>query len=151
MNKAFVREPVFDGQAYCPRCGALGVPVHEGPLDTHIQADSRAKMQGAAWFCSFARCDVAYFNLFETVVEVDELKTQFYPFDLDAPICACFNFTYDDVEADVRDGHPTRIRQLLARSQSSDAHCETLSPDGRCCLGEVQKLYMKLRSEETIE
>ena len=27
MNKAFVREPDFDGRAFCPRCGALGLPV----------------------------------------------------------------------------------------------------------------------------
>jgi hypothetical protein len=43
MNKAFVREPDFDGRAFCPRCGALGLPVEHGPLDAHIQPASRAQ------------------------------------------------------------------------------------------------------------
>jgi hypothetical protein len=148
MNKAFVREPDFDGRAYCPRCGTLGVTVGAGPLDRHIRAESRAKMHDAAWFCGFARCDVVYFNLLESVVAIDELVRPIYPYDLDAPICACFGMGYDDVEADVREGQPTRIRQLLAKSQSAEARCATLAADGRCCLPEVQKLYMKLRGQE---
>ena len=74
MNKAFVREPEEDGRAYCPRCRSLGVPVMSGPLDTHIRPESRGKLRHDAWFCSFPRCDVAYFNEFDTVVTVDELR-----------------------------------------------------------------------------
>jgi hypothetical protein len=147
MNKAFVREPEFDGRAFCPRCGTLGTPVGSGPLDTHIRDESRAKMRDAAWYCEFARCDVAYFNLFESVVLVSELRQPIYPYDLDAPICACFGFTYDDVEADARDSKPARIRQLLARSTTSEARCAALAVDGRCCMAEVQKLYMRLISK----
>ena len=145
MNKAFVREPDFDGRAFCPRCGALGAPVEHGPLDAHIRADSRSKMGDSAWFCGFPRCDAAYFNLFEAVVTVDELRAPVYPKDFDAPICACFGLNYDDVEADVRDGAPMRIRELLARSKSSEARCHDLAADGQCCMSAVQELYMKLR------
>ena len=148
MNKAFVREPELDGRAYCPRCGALGTPVSTGPLDTHVKLAPRSKIQGAAWFCSFAQCDLIYFNLFEATVLVDELKTPVYPHDLDAPICACFGFTYEDIERDVEDGAPTRIRELLANSQSSDARCPAVALDGQCCMREVQRLYMKLQSEK---
>ena len=148
MNKAFVREPDDDGRAYCPRCGSLGVPVESGPLDTHIRPESRSKMRDAAWFCNYPRCDVAYFNQFDAVVTIDELNGPIYPKDPNAPICACFGFTYEDVLADVDDGTPTRIRELLAKSKSSDARCHTLAPDGRSCMGAVQELYMKLRSQD---
>jgi hypothetical protein len=147
MNKAFVREPEDDGRAYCPRCKSLGVPVETGPLDTYIRAESRAKIRDAAWFCGFPRCDVAYFNQFDAVVTMDELKAPVYPYDPDAPICACFGLTYDDVEADVRDVTPARIRALLAKSKSPDARCPTLAADGRCCMSAVQELYMRLRSQ----
>ncbi len=147
MNKAFVREPEFDGRAYCPLCGTLGIPVGSGPLDTHIRPEARARMQESAWYCSYARCDVAYFNLLESVVRIEELRAPVYPYDLDAPICACFGLTYDDVEADVQEGEPARIRQLLAKSQSSDAQCQTRAADGTCCMREVQKLYLTLRSK----
>ena len=149
MNKAFVREPDLDGRAYCPRCGTLGVPVGAEPMDAHIRQESRARMHGAAWFCSFARCEVAYFNLLEMVVVMDELKAPIYPNDFDAPICACFGFTYDDVEADVREGEPTRIRQLLDKSKSSEARCQTLAADGQCCMREVQRLYLSLRKQSS--
>ena len=151
MNKAFVREPEDDGRAYCPRCGALGRPVERGPLDTHIRPESRAKMADAAWFCGFARCEVAYFNLFGAVVLMDELRAPVYPFDPDAPICACFGLTYEDVEADARQEKPTRLRELWAKAESSEAHCHTLAADGNSCLGAVQALYMRLRSQVTGE
>jgi Zinc binding domain len=147
MNKAFVREPDDDGRAYCPRCGSLGVPVESGPLDTHIRPDSRGKMRDSAWFCNYPRCEAAYFNQFDAVVTTAELQGPIYPKDANAPICPCFGFTYDDVVADVDDGTPTRIRELLAKSKSADARCHTLAPGGRSCMSAVQELYMRLRSQ----
>jgi hypothetical protein len=146
MNKAFVREPEDDGRAYCPKCRSLGVEVGCGPLDTHVRPEARAKLRDEAWFCNFPRCDVAYFNQLDAVVTIDELNGPVYPKDVNAPLCPCFGFRYDDVEADVKDGTPTRIRALLAKSKSPEANCRTLAPDGRCCMTVVQELYMKLRS-----
>ena len=143
MNKAFVREPEFDGRAYCPRCGSLGAPVAKAPLDRLVKESARARMGHAAWFCSFPSCEAAYFDLFESVVTVEELHGAIYPKDPDAPICACFGFTIDQIEADLRDGAPTRIRALLARSKSSDARCSSLAADGKCCIAEVQRIYMQ--------
>ncbi len=142
MNKAFVREPEFDGKAYCPQCGSLGVPVGEATLDHHVQPATRTRLGDAAWFCSFAKCEIAYFDLFESRVSVDELRTPVYPMDSEAPICPCFGFTIDDLEADVAEGMPTRIRELLAKSKSDDANCRVLAADGQCCMREVQRLYM---------
>lgn len=147
MNKAFVREPDTGGRAFCPRCGSLGLPVEHGPLDRQIKPESRSKLGDTAWFCNFTRCDVAYFNTFEAVVLLDELVAPIYPFDLDAPICACFDLKYDDVEADVREGFPKRVRELLAKSKTPEARCEELAADGRCCMTTVQELYMRLRNQ----
>ena len=143
MNKAFVREPEFDGRAYCPRCGSLGITVNKTTLDRHVQSQSRSRMGDSAWFCDFARCDVVYFDLLERVVAVDELVSTIYPKDVAAPICPCFGFTLEDIEADVLQGTPIRIRELLAKSKSSDAQCRTLAADGRCCVREVQRLYVR--------
>jgi hypothetical protein len=148
MNKAFVREPEFDGRAYCPHCGSLGIEVNNATLDRHVQEQSRSRLGDSAWFCEYARCDVVYFDLFEQFVAVDQLQSTVYPKDPAAPICACFGFTLEDIEADVGDGTPTRIRELLAKSKSDDAQCLTLAADGRCCMREVQRLYMRRISNE---
>jgi hypothetical protein len=145
MNKAFVREPEADGRAYCPQCGTLGLPVGAGPLDKYVRPQSRAKMRDAAWFCNFPRCEVAYFNEFEEIVLAEELTQPVYPKNFDAPLCACFGLSYADVETDVRDGTPKRVRELLAKSKSPAANCANLAADGRCCMAAVQELYMKLR------
>ena len=104
-------------------------------------------MGDSAWFCNTARCDVAYFDLFERCVAVDELQRAVYPKDSAAPICACFGFRFEDIEADVRQGTPIRIRDLLAKSKSSDAQCHTLAANGQCCMREVQRLYMRRIAE----
>lgn len=143
MNKAFVREPEFDGKAYCPKCGSLGTPVNKMTLDHHLLESSRQHMGDLAWFCNFTRCEVAYFDLFERYVMIDVLRSTVYPKDSTAPICACFDFTIDDVEADVQQGTPSRIRELLAKSKSQHAQCERLAADGRSCMPEVQRLYMR--------
>lgn len=145
MNKAFVREPEFDGRAYCPRCGSLGTPVGTAALDTHIRPEARSRMADSAWFCAYPPCEVAYFNLFESVIRVDELYGPVTPKDPQAPLCACFGLTRDDVEADVREGVPTRIRELNAKANSPDAHCATRAANGQCCLPEVRRLYLRLR------
>ena len=147
MNKAFVREPEFDGRAYCPRCGSLGTPVSNETLDHHVQKQTRPRMGESAWFCDFARCDVAYFDLFERSVAVNELQSTVYPKDAASPICACFGFTLEEIEADVHEGTPTRIRELLAKSKSDEAQCQTLAADGRCCVREVRRLYMRRIAE----
>ncbi|MEQ8786295.1 MAG: hypothetical protein RIC55_08345 [Pirellulaceae bacterium] len=143
MNKAFVREPELDGRAYCPRCGSLGVAVGAGPLDHHILPQHRAHLSDSAFFCDFARCEAVYFDHLERVVTVDQLKTPIYPKDPSAVICACFGFTLDEVEADVAEGAPTRIRALLAKSKTDAARCGSLAVDGQCCMSKVQRLYMQ--------
>ena len=143
MNKAFIREPEFDGSAYCPRCGSLGTAVTEAALDRYVKEEFRSRIGQSAWFCPFARCDAAYFDLLERVVAVGELRQGVYPKDPAAPICACFGFTLDEIEADLQEGAPTRIRALLSKTKSSEARCSDLAADGHCCMPEVQRLYVR--------
>ena len=144
MNKAFVREPEFDGRAYCPRCGQLGTQVHVATLDAFVDPESRGELRDEAWFCGFDRCDVAYFDLFEFVVTTGQLIRGVYPMDLKAPICGCFGLKMADIEADVLEGQPSRLRELANRSKSDRAHCHTAAADGRCCMQEAQRIYFRL-------
>lgn len=148
MNKAFVREPDADARVLCPRCGSPGTSVGNGPVEKNVRPETVTFLRDAAWCCTNGACDVVYFNMFEQFVRVSELLRPVYPYDLDAPICACFGFTMDDVESDVKDGVPTRIRELLEKSRSHEARCSSVAIDGQCCMKEVQRLFMKLRSQQ---
>lgn len=145
MNKAFVREPDADARVTCPRCGSVGTTVGNGPIELYVPVPLRDQMLNAAWCCSNAACEVVYYNMFEQTVRSVELLTPVYPYDPNAPICACFGFTLHDIEDDADESQPLRIRALLARSQSPEARCQAVAVDGRCCMREVQRLYMKLK------
>jgi hypothetical protein len=146
MNKAFVRES-DSTEVLCPRCGAAGAEVPRVTVETLVPTDLRLGLSATAFFCATPSCPVAYFDAFEATVPADALVRPVPPKNPAAPLCGCFGLTLADVEADVEEGVPTRIRELLAKSKSPAAHCETASPTGRCCLPEVQRAYFKLRGE----
>ncbi len=144
MNKAFVREP-DSTDVLCPRCGAAGIEALGSAVISHVPADARRALAASAYFCPTPTCCVAYFDAFEAQVPVTALSQAIYPKDPEAPLCACFGLTREDVAADVAEGTPRRIRELLARSKSPAARCETASPTGRTCLPDVQRYYFRLK------
>ncbi len=99
----------------------------------------------SAFFCPFPTCQVAYFDMFERQVPVDALAHPVYPKDPQAPICPCFDFTTESIEADVREGGVSRTRALMEKAKSADARCRTMSASGQSCTGDVQRYFMKLR------
>lgn len=146
MNKAFVREPDATGVAQCPRCGSLGIAVSGETLTAQLAPDDRRRLPESAYYCPFPRCEVGYFDEYDRWVEADRLSHPSWPKDAAAPICPCFDFRPEEVEADVNEGGARRVKQLLARSRSAEARCLELSPTGQCCLPEVQRYFMRLRS-----
>jgi hypothetical protein len=143
MNKAFIREPDETSAAHCPRCGSLGIAVGPETLQAQLDEETLQPLADAAFYCPFPKCEVGYFNRFEQTVPADCIRHPAYPKDPQAPICNCFGFTVAEIDADIGEGSPRRVRGLLARSKSPEAHCLTASPDGRCCMTEAQRYYMK--------
>jgi hypothetical protein len=113
-------------------------------LSAFLRPEARGALSDASFFCPFARCEVAYFDQFERAVTVDALVRPVSPKDPDAPLCGCFGLGREEIEADIRDGTPTRVRALLERAKSAEAHCLTASPTGESCVAEVQRCYMRL-------
>lgn len=145
MNKAFVREA--DAlEPRCPRCGAEGVETPPAALATYLADELRRRLAASVYFCPTPGCSVAYFDALEATIAADDLLRPAYPKHPDAPICPCFTFTLAEIEADWAEGVPRRIRELLVRAKSPQARCSEASPSGRCCLPEVQRIYLKLRN-----
>lgn len=142
MNKAFVREPDDNGKHFCPKCATLGEPVGRPTLEAHLVPDALGAIAATGFYCPSALCEVAYFDLFDRTVTILGLQSPVYPKDRDAPICGCFGLTEDEIEADLADGTPNRVRAHLARTKSSEVHCETAAANGTCCAAAVQKYYL---------
>ena len=144
MNKAFVREQDADIR-HCPRCGSLGQPVGSSTLNHWLTVTSREELGDRAMFCPLPSCPTAYFDQFERMVNTDALQRPAWPKSLNAPLCACFGLTAEEVDADIDDGGVARVRSVVERSRMPDARCQTLAANGHCCVAEVQKYYFKRR------
>lgn len=146
MNKAFVREPDVT-EPYCPTCQSVGEPVRMETVIAQVGEAVAQTLDDSAFFCPAPSCPVVYFNSLERVILASSLLLPRYPKDSTAPLCPCFGLSLDDVEEDIYDGVPKRIRALLAQSNSPEAACLTKSLTGRCCLPEVQKIYFRRLNE----
>ena len=142
MNKAFVREP--DNIAdYCPRCGSKGEPVGAETLKSFLTDEQRQAITESANFCPSPKCEVVYFDSFERKVLATDLERPVYPKDPNAPICACFGLTREDIEQDVQEGGATRVKAIIEKAKSSAARCRQTAANGRPCIGYVQKYYIQ--------
>jgi hypothetical protein len=145
MNKAFVREPDQTAE-YCPRCGSKGQQVGRDTVQAHLPGGKTPTVTDPANFCPSPNCDVVYFDAFERVIVAADLKEPVYPKDPDAPICACFGLTRQDIEADVREGVVTRVKAIIEKAKSSEARCSCMAANGQSCVAYVQKYYMQCRA-----
>jgi hypothetical protein len=141
MNKAFVREQESTAE-YCPRCGTKGEVVGGETIRHHLPPGSSLRLAEPASFCPSPACAVVYFDGLERTIELKELAAPVYPKDPDAPLCACFGLTRDDVEEDIAEGVTTRVKAILERARSPEAHCAQAAANGRSCVAYVQKYYM---------
>ncbi len=147
MNKAFVREPDETGALPCPACGSLGVTVQRETWEAHVADADTIDLADAAFFCPFAKCGVVYFDMFDRRVTTDQLSHGVYPKDPNAPVCACFGMTADEIRADARAGAVERVRELVAKARSAEAQCRTRSVSGISCVADVQRCFMQERGE----
>lgn len=146
MNKAFVREPDSD-DVRCPRCSALGPAVDRVTVEALARPEAVERLAPSANYCPTPICEVVYFDAFERVVTTDELIRAVYPKDPDAPICPCFAATTDVIEQDLAEGTVLRTRKLVEQAKSPAARCQTMSVTGHSCAAEVQRYYMRRKSQ----
>lgn len=146
MNKAFVREPDSTVE-HCPRCGSIGESVGSATLDALLKPECREKLGESASFCPSPTCPVAYFDQFERSATIEDLSRLVYPKDPAAPICPCFGLSCEEIEDEARAGEVTRVRGAIERAKSPEARCSQTAANGRSCVAEIQRYYMKCRAQ----
>lgn len=146
MNKAFCKEPDSSVPPQCPGCGSAGVQVAAETLAAHADAAAAEMLGEPAYFCPGDSCPVAYFDFLERTIAVAAAHGLFWPKDPNGPLCACHGLTIEDVDRDLADGVPTRVREVVRLAGEPGAACPTRSADGRSCVARVQRAYMRRRA-----
>ena len=144
MNKAFMREP-DQAVSRCPGCESIGQPVGPQTLNAQLDPVARKSLAESAFFCAEGQCDVVYFDDFSGTVTRKEFSRPIPIKDVDAPICSCFGFTRSEIEDDIADGGVARTKAAVLKSQSDQARCSTLAPNGRTCVSEIQGYFMRCK------
>ena len=147
MNKAFCREPDSAEPALCPACGREGLAVAIETIRAHADREIAESLGEPAFFCPTDTCAVAYFDLLERSVTTAAARDLFWPKDPAGPLCNCHGLTLDDVDADIAEGVPTRLREVVRKAAEPGAACGIRSPDGRPCVARVQKHFLRRRAE----
>jgi hypothetical protein len=119
--------------------------VTDETLASYLSEEQQRTLSEPANFCPSPKCPVAYFDAFERIILAAELTHPAYPKDPEAPLCACFGLTREDVEQDVREGVVTRVKAVLQKAKSPEAQCARLAANGRCCEAYVQAYYLQCR------
>lgn len=145
MNKAFCKEPDASLPPRCPACGGDGVQVMPQTLAAHVGPAASETLAEPAYFCAGDTCPVAYFDLLERTIATAAAHGLPWPKDPAGPLCACHGLTVDDVDRDVAEGVPTRVRAVVRKAGEPGADCAIRSADGRSCVARVQRFYMRRR------
>ena len=142
MNKAFVRE-TDDSDPRCPLCGATGASVPETAIANYVPSELRHRLGAMVYFCETPTCAAVYYDAVEDHLSASDLACTVYPKDSSAPLCACFGLTAEDIEQDLSEGSPRRVREIVAKSKTTAAQCAVAAASGRCCVPAVQKYYLR--------
>ena len=139
MYKADIKEPDSSLPPRCPRCNADGLQVGSTTLKAHLASEAAESLGEPAFWCATNDCPVAYFDLFERSVDCKASHGLYWPKDPAGPLCCCYGLTADEVDADIAEQVPSRVRAVVQKAGLPDAACTTKSPDGLSCVARVQR------------
>ena len=146
MNKAFVREPDETAELHCPACGSLGIAVERETWQAHVKPEAAGGLAESAFFCPFPDATWSTSTCSSGASPSTTLAHGVYPKD---PRCADLRLLWPDGRR--RRGRRSRGRRDAAsascwpKPSRRHAHCRTVAPSGRTCVGDVQRYYMKLK------
>ena len=130
--------------ALCPSCQKKGRLVGRETSDSLLSAEYKAKVaQSSYMFCQTPDCDVVYYseNPDHRFLKA-HLKVPVTAKDLGlgVPVCYCFNVTRQKVLDDLQSTGTTNVYgDISQKIKEGLCACETMNPQGNCCLGNVAK------------
>ncbi len=128
----------------CPMNEQVVKTVGRITVETLVKPEIKSQLLPQPYyFCNAPDCDTVYVSaLGEHLITKDQLsvrvgiKEQEDP----SPICYCFNYDRQAIQADFRNMGSTEIPKIItARVKAGECQCELTNPSGTCCLGDVSR------------
>ena len=128
----------------CPMNEQVVKPVGRITVETLVKPEIKSQLLPQPYyFCNAPDCDTVYVSaLGEHLITKDQLsvrvgiKEQADPI----PICYCFNYDRQTIQADFRNKGSTEIPKIITdRVKAGECQCEVTNPSGTCCLGDVSR------------
>ncbi|MFQ6675576.1 MAG: hypothetical protein ACE5LH_04430 [Fidelibacterota bacterium] len=139
----------------CPTCGTKGKPVSALTIRSLTQRNwSHYPAITDGYLCPNADDSTVYFFAgSDLTVDKNRLVDRVGFKETDGPhtVCYCFRHSKEEIESDfLRNGHSTIEADIRGKVDGGACSCEVTNPSGRCCLGDVRKVYLPLRKRETV-
>jgi copper ion binding protein len=136
----------------CPACSTKGKKVAPLTVRALVKPELTSRVRDETYrFCESPTCDVVYFS-------EQHPEQRFYRADIRVrvgqkettppiQVCYCFDWTTDDIQRELRLTGGTTIPERIKRMvQQGYCQCETMNPQGSCCLGNVNKAVKEVRA-----
>lgn len=125
----------------CPCGGFSGRQVSLATVAALVRDDEAVPLEGGGWyFCKEPECDVVYFSDDGRLIDKASLKTRVGVKENEAPrpVCYCFGHTVESIREEIeRTGRSSVVAEVAAKVKAGDCACETLNPEGICCLADL--------------
>ncbi len=137
----------------CPACSTKGRKVEPLTVRALVQHELVSQVRDAPYrFCESPACDVVYFSEKDPGHRFvrSELRVRVGQKEIEPPVqvCYCFDWTTDDIERELRlTGSTTIPDRIKQKIQQGFCHCETMNPQGTCCLGNVNRAVKEVRAK----
>lgn len=139
----------------CPACSTKARKVVPLTVRALVKPELADRVREEPYrFCESPVCDVVYFSEKDPGRRFvrSDLRVRVGQKETEPPIqvCYCFDWTTDDIERELRlTGTTTIPDRIKQKVQQGFCHCETMNPQGSCCLGNVNRAVQEVRAKLT--
>lgn len=137
----------------CPACSAQARQVAPLTVRALVKPELAAHVREETYrFCASPACDVVYFSEKDSGHRFvrSDLRLRVGQKETEPPIqvCYCFDWITDDIEREVRlTGTTTIPDRIKQKVQQGYCQCETMNPQGSCCLGNVNRAVKEVQTK----
>lgn len=136
-----------EAQRVCSSCQGASQPVTLRTLLLMLKPKFFDQLGESQYrFCASPDCPVVYFSRERSFTTGDlRIRVGLKEKDSLIPLCYCFGFNEQDLQAEIKtEGHTTIPQRIAALTKERMCACEERNPSGACCLGEVAKTVKRL-------